>query len=202
MTIADPIVISTGLPRFMSPGDTITVPVTLSNTTKNAGTAKLTLKVTGPLQVVGAASQQASLAANAENSAIFKVVAQQRVDSGTIRVEVNALGENFYDETKITVRPPSTLQKESGSGSMAGGATQRVNIAADRFMPGSSDYQLVVSKSPALELGDQLKYLVQYPYGCTEQTISAAFPQLYYGELADASYGTKIRRCNFHCQCE
>ena len=58
MTVADPIVISTGLPRFMSPGDTITVPVTLSNTTKNAGTAKLTLKVTGPLQVVGAASSR------------------------------------------------------------------------------------------------------------------------------------------------
>ncbi|HRF20518.1 MAG TPA: hypothetical protein PK977_20200, partial [Chitinophagaceae bacterium] len=27
--------------------------------------------------------------------------------------------------------------------------------------------------------------LVQYPYGCTEQTISAAFPQIYYGDLAD-----------------
>jgi uncharacterized protein YfaS (alpha-2-macroglobulin family) len=191
MTVADPVVISTGLPRFMSPGDTITVPVTLSNTTKNAGAAKLTLKVTGPLLVVGSASQQANLAADAENSVIFKVVAQQRVDSGTIRVDVNALGENFYDETKISIRPPSTLQKESGSGSLAGGATQRVNIAADRFMAGSSDYQLVVGKSSALGLGDQLKYLVQYPYGCTEQTISAAFPQLYYGELADAVAGRR-----------
>jgi uncharacterized protein YfaS (alpha-2-macroglobulin family) len=191
ITVADPIVISTGLPRFMSPGDSITVPVTLSNTTKKAGTAKLTLKVTGPLQVIGSVSQQASLAANAENSVLFKVVAQQRVDSGTIRVEVNALGENFYEETKITVRPPSTLQKESGSGSMAGGATQRINIAADRFMPGSSDYQLMVSKSPVLELGDQLKFLVQFPYGCTEQTISAAFPQLYYGELADVVTGRR-----------
>src|SRR5205085_1429467 len=25
-----------------------------------------------------------------------------------------------------------------------------------------------------------------YPYGCTEQTVSAAFPQLYYGDFADA----------------
>ena len=33
MTVADPIVISTALPRFLSPGDTVTVPVTLSNTT-------------------------------------------------------------------------------------------------------------------------------------------------------------------------
>ncbi|MBX9782470.1 MAG: hypothetical protein K2X48_04165 [Chitinophagaceae bacterium] len=186
MTVADPVVISAGLPRFLSPGDTVTVPVTLTNTTKNAANAKVNIKVSGPLQIVGASNQQTSLAANAENKAVFQVVAQNRIDSGSIRIEVNALGENFFDETQITVRPPSTLQKESGSGSVTGGSSQTINIAANRFMPGSADYQLIVSKSPALELGDQLNYLVQYPYGCTEQTVSAAFPQLYFGDLADA----------------
>src|SRR5690606_35231175 len=38
---------------------------------------------------------------------------------------------------------------------------------------------------PALELGEHLRYLVQYPYGCTEQTVSAAFPQLYYSDMSD-----------------
>jgi hypothetical protein len=36
-----------------------------------------------------------------------------------------------------------------------------------------------------LELANQFSYLVEYPYGCTEQTISVAFPQLYYADLAD-----------------
>ncbi|MFT3845140.1 MAG: MG2 domain-containing protein [Lacibacter sp.] len=186
MTVADPVVISTGLPRFLSPGDTVLVPVTLSNTTKSATSAKVHLKVSGPLNVVGAADQQTSLAANAENRAVFKIVAQQRIDSGSVRVEVNALGEKFFDETQITVRPPSTLQKESGSGNITGGANHLINIPVTRFMQGSADYQLIISKSPAIELGDQLKYLVQYPYGCTEQTVSSAFPQLYFGDLADA----------------
>jgi alpha-2-macroglobulin len=186
MTVADPVVISAGLPRFLSPGDTVLVPVTLSNTTKNAASAKVNLKVKGPLQVVGESNQQTSLAANAETRAVFKVVAQNKIDSGSIRVEVSAMGETFFDETSITVRPASGLQKESGSGVITAGTSQTVAIPLNRFLQGSTDYKLMVSKSPALELGDQLNYLVQYPYGCTEQTVSAAFPQLYFGDLADA----------------
>ena len=95
------------------------------------------------------------------------------------------MGEKFEDATEISVRPPSTLQKVTGSGSIAGGNSQKLNIGLSDFIPGSSNYSLIVSRSPAIELADQLKYLVEYPYGCTEQTVSSAFPQLYYGDMAD-----------------
>src|SRR6185436_14351021 len=45
MTVADPIVISTALPRFLTPGDTITVPVTLSNTTSKSSNVSAAIKV-------------------------------------------------------------------------------------------------------------------------------------------------------------
>jgi uncharacterized protein YfaS (alpha-2-macroglobulin family) len=95
------------------------------------------------------------------------------------------LGEKFTDVTEISVRPPSTLQKSTGAGSIAGGSSQKINIGLNEYMPGTISYSLTVSRSPVLELSSQLQYLVQYPYGCTEQTVSAAFPQLYYGDLAD-----------------
>ena len=91
--------------------------------------------------------------------------------------------------TEISVRPPSTLQKQSGSGSIVAGKTERISIGLDDYIPGTSDYVLTVSRSPVMELGEHLRYLVQYPYGCTEQTISAAFPQLYYGDLSDLVQG-------------
>ena len=95
------------------------------------------------------------------------------------------MGEKFNDETEISIRPASPLQKVSGSGSIAGGASQKINIGLNDFIQSSIAYKLVISRSPALELGDHLRYLVEYPYGCTEQTVSAAFPQLYYGDMAD-----------------
>ncbi|RYF78859.1 MAG: hypothetical protein EOO39_00120, partial [Cytophagaceae bacterium] len=68
---------------------------------------------------------------------------------------------------------------------VTGAATHSIQIPTRDFLPATADYQLVIGRNPALELGKQFRYLVQYPYGCTEQTISAAFPQLYYGDIAE-----------------
>ncbi|MBK5271674.1 MAG: alpha-2-macroglobulin family protein, partial [Bacteroidia bacterium] len=126
----------------------------------------------------------------------FKVVADPNIAVGKIKVTVTGMGEKFTDETEISVRPPSTLQKITGSGSITGGSSQKINIGLSDFIPGSTDYSLVISRTPALELGEQLRYLVQYPYGCTEQTVSAAFPQLYYGDLSDLMQLNKQNKAN------
>ena len=185
MKVADPIVLSTALPRFLSPGDTVNVPVTITNTTSKNTTADATLSVTAPLLAAGPLQQSVELKANSEARVVFKIIASPAISTGKIKVEVKGMGEKFADETDITVRPPSTLQKVTGSGTIAGNSAQKITIGLNDFIPGSGDYKLVVSRSPALRLANQFAYLVEYPYGCTEQTVSAAFPQLYYGDLAD-----------------
>ncbi|HZG24393.1 MAG TPA: MG2 domain-containing protein, partial [Chitinophagaceae bacterium] len=184
MTVADPVVLSTALPRFLSPGDTMSVPVNISNTTARNTTAIARITTSGPLQVVGDNSQSVSLNANSEARPIFKVVASAVVNAGRVMTEVQGLGEKFTSETEITVRPSSTLQKLSGSGSIAGNSSLNLQMPKSDFLPGSSKYRLMVSRWPVMEIGSQLNYLMQFPYGCTEQVISAAFPQLYFGELA------------------
>jgi uncharacterized protein YfaS (alpha-2-macroglobulin family) len=185
MTVADPLVISTALPRFLSPGDTVVVPVTLSNTTAKTANVSAAIAVDGPLKVIGDNTQSISVNANSESRALFQLAANPEVAAGNVKVTVSGLGEKFLDETEISVRPPSTLQKITGSGSIEGGSSKKISIDVSDFLSASSDYELVVSRSPVIELADHLRYLVQYPYGCTEQTISAAFPQLYYGDMAD-----------------
>ena len=185
-TVADPIVLSSALPRFMSPGDTVMVPVTITNTTGKAANGQASISVSGPIKVLGANAQSVSIAPNNEGRTVFQIVAAPTISIGKIAINVNALGEKFKEETEISVRPPSTLQKISGAGSIAGGSSEKINIPQTNFIPGSLHYDLIISRSPVAEIYNQLKYLVQYPYGCTEQTISAAFPQLYYGDFANA----------------
>lgn len=188
MKVADPLVLSTALPRFLSPRDTITVPVTLTNTTAKTATAEAVMRLSGPLQAAGADRQTVSLSPNSEGRAVFQVVAPATTGVGKVTVEVSSMGEKFTDETEISVRPPSSLQKITGSGSLAGG-TQQLHLNTSDFIPSSIAYDLVVSRSPAIELSKYLNLLVQYPYGCTEQTVSAAFPQLYYGDMAELLNG-------------
>jgi uncharacterized protein YfaS (alpha-2-macroglobulin family) len=185
MTVADPVVISTALPRFLSPGDTVNVPVTLTNTTSKNEAVTASITVAGPMKVVGNNQQKLQLGAKQEARAMFRIIADPSVDVGKITVTVNGMGEKFTDATDISVRPASTLQRRTMAGSVNGGGSQRIQIATSDFMPASVKYSLVVSRSPAVQFSEQLKFLVQYPYGCTEQVISSAFPQLYYGDLAD-----------------
>ena len=183
MKVADPLVLSTALPRFLSPGDTVTMPVTLTNTTNKTASVSASLQLSGPLTVVGSPRAGADIAPGSEGRVVFTLAADKAIRTGKVTVSVQALGEQFTDETDISVRPASTLQKMSGSG-IAGPGVHHITIGTGDFIPGSGDYHLVVSRSPAIRLGNQLQYLVEYPYGCTEQTVSTAFPQLYYDDLA------------------
>lgn len=185
MKVADPVVLSTALPRFMSPGDSVDIPVTLSNTTAQAISGKASMKLKGPVQAIDATEQSVNLAANAEQRIVFRAAAQPAIGAAEVKIEVNAGGSTYSEEIDITVRPASTLQKRTGSGIVAANGSNNLVVGDPDFMPASVRRKLVVSRSPVLELGDVLEKLVNYPYGCTEQSISAAFPQLYFGDFSE-----------------
>jgi uncharacterized protein YfaS (alpha-2-macroglobulin family) len=112
------------------------------------------------------------------------------------------MGETFVDETEIGVRPTAPLQKITGSGQIAAGQSLAIPIFQNDFIPASTDYSLLVSRTPAVLLTKYLNELLVYPYGCTEQTVSAAFPQIYYGDMADQLRANKSVRltANYNIQ--
>lgn len=181
--VADPVVISSGVPRFLSPNDTITVPVTLSNTTPKNAQGTATITVEGPLNVVGSATQNVNLPANAETRAEFKIVAANDIGEGKITVQCKAMNETFSEVIDLGIRPAASLQKTSGSGTIEGSKTQVVEMP-NNYLPESIDGQLIVSTSPMAQFSKDLADLIGYPYGCVEQTISRAFPQIYVQDLA------------------
>jgi len=207
MKVADPVVISTALPRFLSPGDTIDVPVTLTNTTSKEMWVEVKPVLSGP--IVSAEQDHVlphtesritekyenytvKLKPNNEQRVTLHFKAASAIGNGIVKITVRGvkgITETFTETIELPIRPASPLQKRTGAGVVAGGAAQQLNLRTD-FLPSSLRSQLVVSRSPMTEFAKDLRYLLQYPYGCLEQTVSAAFPQLYYGDLA-ATLGQK-----------
>lgn len=193
--VADPVIISTGLPRVLSPKDEVLVPVTLSNTTAKDAVASVNLQVSGPLNIMGTSSQQVTIPANREARVVFNVSAQQSLGVGKVLVTVRAMNESFINETDIGIRPPASLQKVSGSGTIAAGSAETIN-AASSFLSSTASGKLVIGKSPLLPFSKNMEYLIHYPYGCVEQTTSAAFPQIYYTDLVKSISGVASNNPN------
>ncbi|WP_205504372.1 alpha-2-macroglobulin family protein [Rufibacter psychrotolerans] len=185
MRVADPMVISAALPRFLSPKDTVYVPVTLSNTTAKNAPFSSSISVTGPLRVVGSAMVSATAGANSERQVQYKLVATPAIGQATVKVAVKALGEQFTNTTQLTVRPAAPLAQTTQSGTLKNAATVQLPAAQD-YLPTSVSSRLVVSTSPLVQFTDDISFLLQYPHGCLEQTTSTAFPLLYYADLARA----------------
>lgn len=183
MKVSDPIVISTSLPRFMSPGDDVAVAVNLSNTTKQSTSAKVTIKAGSPLSVKGKSTASVNIKAGSDEVVIFNV-SSAAIGSGTVNITVDAMGQQFAQDISIPVRPAAGLTYVTGSGIVKGNGAATLKPNA-KFMPLGTVSKLVLSKNPAVQYLDRLGDLVRYPYGCLEQTTSAAFPQIYLRDIAN-----------------
>ena len=182
MKVADPLVISTALPRFASPNDEIQVPVNITNTTKQVANITATISLSGGLSVVGNTSQTLMIPAEKEGRAYFAVKAASSIGNATVNVVISGLKEKFTEKIALTIRPTTSLLKTSVSGVINGGSVSNVNLVND-YIPSSLKTEMTVSKSPMIQFMDKFQSLLNYTYGCVEQTISTAFPQLYFSEF-------------------
>lgn len=183
MKVVDPLVISTALPRFMAPNDSVVMPIFITNTTQQKITAEVEVVPHQQVKAFTLSSNKITIDAGKEATVQYKLLAPATMGVVNSTVKVKGGGETFEQKIEWSVRPTAPLQKRSGSGAVSAGQTQKINFQTAEFMPSTVDMQLVVSSLPGVSLGKQLNYLLNYPYGCTEQTIAAAFPQLYYKDL-------------------
>jgi uncharacterized protein YfaS (alpha-2-macroglobulin family) len=183
MRVADPVVVQASLPRVLAPGDSVVVPVHIHNTTGKGASANVRLNVEGPVAVVGSAERSVQLPAQGESTVEMAIVAKSAVGLATITATVNAFGETFKHRTELAVRPAVPLVASSTEGRVDAGKKVETTVG-DTYLPGLSTVRVTVTGFPAAQIVDQLQELLVYPHGCTEQTISTAFPQLYVADLA------------------
>ena len=181
MKVSESVILEPEIPRVLSSNDKLVSNVSVINTTDEPGSIDLSVSVDGPLKVTSESTKTVELEPNSTSSVLFEITADNDIGVGKISFQTSGM-VNIKNEIEIAVRPVSPLVVESGSGMIKAGESVEIDLPAN-FLENTQTTKLTLSKFPALKFAKHLKYLVGYPYGCVEQTVSKLFPQLYFDEL-------------------
>jgi hypothetical protein len=176
--VRKPLMVLATLPRVLGPEDKLKLPITLFTQEKSIRNVKVEVKTSGPLNVVGSSSQSVTMSTSGDMTVDFDVAVKGEV--GMAKVEVIATGGNFsaQDVIEIEVRNPNVAVTRVAETMLEAGKTWGHEIVPFG-VNGTNTALLEVSNLPPVNLGSRLRYLIQYPHGCIEQTTSSVFPQLY-----------------------
>ena len=169
-----------GLPRFLGQNDKLSLPVSFNNTTSSSKSLQLKVQVTDALQLNSTSITSISIPPSSKSSTYVDISTTAKVGTALISLIVSG-AEEYKQVTEIAVRPNYPLQSQSRSGSIAAGET--INLDYSRAYALPPKVTVSAADFPSIQLANKLQYLIRYPYGCAEQTISTAFPQLYVEEL-------------------
>ncbi|HVZ81150.1 MAG TPA: alpha-2-macroglobulin [bacterium] len=183
LIVRSPIVLTPNLPRFLAMGDSFEIPVGVFNGTKQKGKVTVHLSSSGPVQVDGPASAEVEIGPSSMGQVLFQAHVLERVEPTDITLTADGLGASVSQVTSIPVRPARPIENFGGSGSVPPGKAVSFDLP-DKLVQGTDRYSLVLSGLPTMRYMGGLAYLLHYPYGCIEQTTSAAFPLLYFNEVA------------------
>ncbi|MCW8850946.1 MAG: MG2 domain-containing protein [Melioribacteraceae bacterium] len=184
--VSDDLIIEPEMPRFLSINDKLTSNVTLINTTDSKSSVTIKASVAGPVDLVSTEYQTVEVEGGGTNNVQFKFESKNNIGNAKIIFETEGLAK-VKEEINIGVRPISPLLVETGMGQINAGETVEIKIP-DHFIKSTQNTSLTISKLPIIKFAKHLKYILGYPYGCLEQTLSKVFPQLYFGDIAKYIY--------------
>ncbi len=198
MIVASPLVTQIAMPRFMAPGDRTTLALDLHNLSGQAQELDLDLLADGPLSVVDG-KQRLKLADGEKRTLRFDTVAADRIGTAEIRLAIDGMKDEegkpapFARNWRLGVRPawPAATQRiQTVVGK--GKAFQVPAAALHGMLADTVQVLLSVDDTLGLELQDHLQHLLQYPYGCLEQTSSRLYPLLFATPKNLAALGIKL----------
>ncbi|HYO54987.1 MG2 domain-containing protein [Archangium sp.] len=197
--VRDPLVLQTTLPRFLSQGDEIQVPVFITNLSGEARDVKVSLtaenlpvpgmampaSMASPLQLLGKSEGRVRLEDGKAATLVFQAKAVQAVGAARLKVTAEGGGHTSFEQLDVPLLPSGPRERKVQRIELANG-TVDLSQYLQGWLPTSERSTFWVTTNPYAESFQHLSYLVQYPHGCIEQTTSSTRPLLYVSELIDS----------------
>jgi alpha-2-macroglobulin len=162
------------LPRFANFGDTFEAMVSVNNLTKNPGEATINIEGTG-FKLLDSKQKTILVPVGETKTVIFKV---KTLYPGRIRFRFSGyLGKNTdsIEPPPLKVNLPTSTEATATYGVTNGSVSQKIKAPKSALsIFGGIDVHL--SSTALTGFQDAIRYLIDYPYGCAEQTASRLVP--------------------------
>ncbi|WP_367870985.1 alpha-2-macroglobulin [Luteolibacter sp. Populi] len=204
LVVNKPLMIEPQAPRFANEGDDLDIRALVQNASEFKGTWKITFNpspaASEPIaKLVGAESEKTiTLSPGGSAPVIFPVhfgntgeavftwKAEPVSLEGTELTPVLATKLRDQVEARFQVTYPVPLLRQAKSVKLAKGDFDLLKDFDPKLLNGRGQVELEFSRSLLGEAAGSVDYLLQYPYGCVEQTTSAMMPWLAVEQLRDA----------------
>ena len=188
--VTKPLMILGTLPRTLSPGERVSLPVSVFAMEKNIKNVKLSVKTNNLVFIEGTKTKSIYFDKPDEKTEFFTLKTGTKTGIAKIQIIASSGNQKTTYDIELDVKNPNTETTD-----VISNVIESKSQWSTPFTPigikGTNKITLEVSSIPPLNLEKRLNYLVRYPYGCVEQTTSSAFPQLYLDKLMELSQEQK-----------
>ncbi|GMN11188.1 MG2 domain-containing protein [Croceitalea sp. MTPC9] len=188
--VRKPLMVLTSIPRKLSPGETVTIPVTVFAMEKKVKNVKVSIDAGKALEPIGSTSKNITFNSIGEQIVNFDFKVNPTKSFQTIKVKASGAGESASSETEIDIENPNPITTKSTLYTINENQSQTVDFTTFGTS-GTNSAFIEFSTLPPMDFSKRMQYLVRYPHGCVEQTTSAAFPQLFLADVMDITFDKK-----------
>jgi alpha-2-macroglobulin len=182
--VRKPLMVLATLPRVLGPEEEVVLPISLFAMEPSIKQVKVKIETNSLLNIQGSKEQTIRFDEVGDKVVRFNLKVASSLGVARVKVIAESGKERASHEIELNVRnpnPPMTLVQDTV---LRAGESWAATYKAFGIQ-GTNTAVVELSTLPPVNLGDRLKYLLNYPHGCLEQTVSTAFPQLYISKLAD-----------------
>ncbi|MGB9877450.1 MAG: MG2 domain-containing protein [bacterium] len=171
-----PLFVRLGMPSFLRQGDVTTIAGILQNQTEKTQDVGMELKAKG-LQIISPKEKRLTVGGKKEGKEEWQIKVGEETSATLTLYALAKSGLKDAMQLDLPILPFGLPTQYTKTSWLDSDAYEIVNIEKEAI---PSTVQLKIHLAPSIlsSLYTSLEYLAQYPYGCTEQTVSAFLPDI------------------------
>jgi uncharacterized protein YfaS (alpha-2-macroglobulin family) len=188
--VKKPLMLLASVPRKLSPGEKLSIPLTVFAMEDEIKKVTLTAEVSSGIKPVGPTEQTLSFMETGDKIVNFdyEVVSSSSIEN--LKFTATSGRETAKYTLEIDTYNPNPMAQKTKNFEL--GSNESLSIDEKSFgTKGTNSAFVEISALPPMDLSKRLSRLIGYPHGCVEQTTSKAFPQIYLEDIADLSFSQK-----------